>query len=257
MTYFKDTKTLTACFFATFFFFISNCFATDIFIGQGPQSESFAKKLGIDQKVFYPSATDLFAYHAQVDAESMQTVSVEEAKKIHDQISSLIVGFAAHEPDAIHLHLDHKHIDAGKFNALYDELQEIARKLDLTVNAREDSNASPSQYPPIQRTSVLEIMLAEPEVMATFINHAINAYHQYLASEQLSPTDSCLFVHPQYTPDENNPAEQYIYHYHSDIMLSNPASCAVSHNYAINLRDRLLNDANAKHTPPLSGNSSL
>ncbi len=254
MTYFKNTRTLTTCIFAAFFF-VSNCFATDIFIGQGFQSESFAKKLGIDRNVFYPSATNLFAYHAQVDAESMQKVSVEEAKKIHDQINSLIVGFVAHEPDAIHLHLDHKHIDADKFNALYDELQKIAGKLGLTVNVREDSNSSPSQYPPIQRTSVLEIVLAEPEVMAAFINHAVNTYHHYLASEQLSPADSCLFVHPQYTPDENNPAEQYIYHYQSDIMLSNPASCAVSHNYAIYLLDRLSNDAKPKQLP-LAGNSS-
>ena len=251
MTYFKNAKTLTACFFAIFFF-ISNCFATDIFIGQGQQSEAFAKKLGIERKVFYSSSTDLFAYHAQVDAESMQRVSVAEAKKIHDQINALIDGFVPHEPDAIHLHLDHKHIDADKFNALYDELQQIAEKRDLTVNVREDSNSSPIQYPPVQRTSVLEIMLAEPTVMAKFINDVVEAYHLYLSAEQLSPTDSCLFVHPQYTPDESNPAEQYIYHYHSEIMLSNPTSCAGSHNYAINLRDRLLNTDSASPNTPTS-----
>ena len=216
-----------------------NSFASDLFIGQGSYSEAFAKKLGIERKVFYSSATDLFAYHSHVDAESMQKVAAQEAKKIHDQIELLIKGFVPHEPDAIHLHLDHKHVDTGKFNALYDELQQKAEALGLKVNLRENSNASPSQYPPIQRSSVLEIMLAEPEVMEQFINHAIAAYRQYLSTEQLSSADSCLFVHPQYTPDENNPAEQYVYHYRSDIMLSDPSSCAVSHNYAINLRDRL------------------
>ena len=75
--------------------------------------------------------------------------------------------------------------------------------------------------------------------MEQFITYAITAYRQYLTTEQLNSADSCLFVHPQYTPDENDPAEQYLFHYRSDIMLSNPASCALSHNYAINLRDRL------------------
>ena len=85
---------------------------------------------------------------------------------------------------------------------------------------------------------MLEITLAEPEVLATFIDYAVTAYNQYLASEQLNSADSCLFVHPQYTPYEDDPAEQYLYHYRSDIMLSNPASCVVSHNYAISLLDR-------------------
>ena len=226
-------------FFLLTLFITCNGFASDLFIGQGSYSEAFAKKLGIERKVFYSSATDLLAYHSHVDAESMQKVAAQEAKKIHDQIDLLIKGFVPHEPDAIHLHLDHKHVDTGKFNALYDELQQKAEALGLKVNMRENSNASPSQYPPIQRSSVLEIMLAEPEVMEQFINHAIAAYRQYLSTEQLSSADSCLFVHPQYTPDENNPAEQYLYHYRSDIMLSDPSSCAVSHNYAINLRDRL------------------
>lgn len=237
--YTSKTISYFKAFFLLSLFVTCNSFASDLFIGQGSFSEAFAKKLGIERKVFYSSATDLFAYHSHVDAESMQKVAAQEAKKIHDQIDLLIKGFIPHEPDAIHLHLDHKHVDTGKFNALYDELQQKAEALGLKVNLRENSNASPSQYPPIQRSSVLEIILAEPAVMEQFINHAIAAYRQYLSTEQLSSADSCLFVHPQYTPDENNPAEQYLYHYRSDIMLSDPSSCAVSHNYAINLRDRL------------------
>lgn len=237
--YISKTISSFKAFFLLSLFVTCNSFASDLFIGQGSYSEAFAKKLGIERKVFYSSATDLLAYHSHVDAESMQKVAAQEAKKIHDQIELLIKGFIPHEPDAIHLHLDHKHVDTGKFNALYDELQQKAEALGLKVNLRENSNASPSQYPPIQRSSVLEIMLAEPEVMEQFINYASSAYRQYLSTEQLSSADSCLFVHPQYTPDENNPAEQYLYHYRSDIMLSDPSSCAVSHNYAINLRDRL------------------
>ena len=237
--YTSKTISYFKAFFLLSLFVTCNSFASDLFIGQGSFSEAFAKKLGIERKVFYSSATDLFAYHSHVDAESMQKVAAQEAKKIHDQIDLLIKGFIPHEPDAIHLHLDHKHVDTGKFDALYDELQQKAEALGLKVNLRENSNASPSQYPPIQRSSVLEIILAEPAVMEQFINHAIAAYRQYLSTEQLSSADSCLFVHPQYTPDENNPAEQYLYHYRSDIMLSDPSSCAVSHNYAINLRDRL------------------
>ena len=237
--YISQTISSFKAFFLLSLFVTCNSFASDLFIGQGSYSEAFAKKLGIERQVFYSSATDLLAYHSHVDAESMQKVAAQEAKKIHDQIDLLIKGFIPHEPDAIHLHLDHKHVDTGKFNALYDELQQKAEALGLKVNMRENSNASPSQYPPIQRSSVLEIMLAEPEVMEQFINYASSAYRQYLSTEQLSSADSCLFVHPQYTPDENNPAEQYLYHYRSDIMLSDPSSCAVSHNYAINLRDRL------------------
>lgn len=237
--YISKTISSFKAFFLLSLFVTCNSFASDLFIGQGSYSEAFAKKLGIERQVFYSSATDLLAYHSHVDAESMQKVAAQEAKKIHDQIDLLIKGFIPHEPDAIHLHLDHKHVDTGKFNALYDELQQKAEALGLKVNMRENSNASPSQYPPIQRSSVLEIMLAEPEVMEQFINYASSAYRQYLSTEQLSSADSCLFVHPQYTPDENNPAEQYLYHYRSDIMLSDPSSCAVSHNYAINLRDRL------------------
>ena len=237
--YISKTISSFKAFFLLSLFVTCNSFASDLFIGQGSYSEAFAKKLGIERQVFYSSATDLLAYHSHVDAESMQKVAAQEAKKIHDQIDLLIKGFIPHEPDAIHLHLDHKHVDTGKFNALYDELQQKAEALGLKVNLRENSNASPSQYPPIQRSSVLEIMLAEPEVMEQFINYASSAYRQYLSTEQLSSADSCLFVHPQYTPDENNPAEQYLYHYRSDIMLSDPSSCAVSHNYAINLRDRL------------------
>ncbi len=220
----------------------SSCFAFEsIFHGQSPETEVFAKKLGIEQQVFYPSDTQLFSYYAHVEAESMKKVDSHEAKQIHDQINKLIVGFVPHEPDAIHLHLDHKHQDTGKFDSLYDALQHKAQALGLQVILRENSNASPSQYPPIQRTSVLEIILATPETMSQFINFAAKTYHQYLSSEQLSPADSCLFVHPQYTPDENSPAEQYLFHYQGDIMLSNPVNCAVSHNYAINLRDRLQN----------------
>lgn len=239
MNYFSKIINPLKAIFLLSFIVTGNSFASDLFIGQGAYSEAFAKKLGIERKVFYSSATDLFAYHAHVDAESLQKVSVQEAKKIHDQIGSLIKGFVPHEPDAIHLHLDHKHDDTGKFNALYDEIQQEAEVLGLKVTVRENSNASPSQYPPIQRTSVLEIMLAEPEVMKEFITYVVSAYRQYLIIEQLSSSDSCLFVHPQYTPDETDPAEQYLYHYRSDIMLSNPAGCALSHNYAINLLERL------------------
>lgn len=239
MTLFKTTHPLTA-FILSIALFAGNSFATDLFVGQDSFSEALARALGIERKVFYSSPTDLFAYYSHMESESMKKVDAEEAKAIHDEIEMLIKGFVPdHDPDAIHLHLDHKHVDTGKFDALYDKFQQKAEELGLTVTERENSNASPSQYPPIQRSSMLEIMLAEPEVMAKFIDYAITTYYQYLASEQLSSADSCLFVHPQYTPDEDDPAEQYLFHYRSDIMLSNPASCAVSHDYAINLRDRL------------------
>ena len=217
-----------------------NSFATDVFVGQSSYSEALAKTLGIERKVFYSSPTDQFTYYSHMESESMKRVDAKEAKALHDEIDKLIEGLVPdHEPDAIHLHLDHKHVDTGKFDALFDKLQKKAEELGLKVTVRENSNASPAQYPPIQRSSMLEILLAEPEVMAKFIDYAITAYDQYLASEQLSSADSCLFVHPQYTPYEDDPAEQYLFHYRSDIMLSNPTSCAVSHNYAILLRDRL------------------
>ncbi|MBO9484569.1 hypothetical protein [Salinisphaera sp. G21_0] len=221
---------------------ISTSFASEpIFHGQSPETESFAAKLGIERQVYYPSESHLFAYYAHVEAESMIKVDSAEAKQVHHQINQLIAGFTPREPDAIHLHLDHQHKDNGRFDELYDVLQAKAEELGLTVSLRENSNASPSQYPPIQRTSVLEIMLGKPETMNTLINYAADTYQQYLATEKLNPADSCLFVHPQYTPDENNPAEQYLFHYQGDIMLSNPVNCAVSHNYAINLLNRLLN----------------
>ncbi|WP_422446045.1 MULTISPECIES: hypothetical protein [unclassified Endozoicomonas] len=224
------------------FALISISFASEpIFHGQSPETESFAAKLGIERQVYYPSESQLFAYYAHVEAESMTKVDSAEAKQVHHQINQLISGFTPREPDAIHMHLDHQHKDNGRFDELYDVLQAKAEELGLTVSLRENSNASPSQYPPIQRTSVLEIMLGKPETMNTLINYAADIYQQYLATEQLNPADSCLFVHPQYTPDESNPAEQYLFHYKGDIMLSNPVNCAVSHNYAINLLNRLLN----------------
>ena len=239
MTLFNTIHRLTV-FILSFVLFAGNSVAADVFVGQDTYSEALARTLGIERKVFYSSPTDLFTYYSHVESESMNKVDAREAKAVHDEIDRLIKGLTPdHEPDAIHLHLDHKHVDTGKFDALYDQFQQLAEELGLEVTLRENSNASPLQYPPVQRSSLLEISLAEPEVMAKFIDHAITAYNQYLASEQLSPADSCLFVHPQYTPYEDDPAEQYLYHYRSDIMLSNPASCVVSHNYAILLRDRL------------------
>lgn len=224
------------------FALVSISFASEpIFHGQSPKTETFAAKLGIERQVYYPSESQLFAYYAHVEAESMIKVDSTEAKQLHNQINKLISGFTPREPDAIHLHLDHKHKDNGRFDELYDVLQAKAEELGLTVSARENSNASPSQYPPIQRTSVLEIMLGKPETMNSLINYAADIYQKYLTTEQLNPADSCLFVHPQYTPDESNPAEQYLFHYKGDIMLSNPLNCAVSHNYAINLLNRLQN----------------
>ena len=118
-------------------------------------------------------------------------------------------------------------------------LQRYARELNLTVTFREDSNSSPVQYPPIEMTSVMEVMIDDSRLMRKFINYAAKNYLKYMEENSLALDRACLFVHPQYTSDENNPVDQYLYHYQHAIILSNPNACPASYNYAINLRNRL------------------
>ncbi|MCW7555129.1 hypothetical protein NX722_21380 [Endozoicomonas gorgoniicola] len=166
----------------------------------------------------------------------MKTTHLKQGRT---QISELLSGATSKEPDAIHLHLDHRHDNSGEFLVFFNDLEQYAKAHNLNVTMREDSNQSPVQYPPIERTSVMEIMIGSSDLMRKFINYAAETYPKYMNENELESDGTCLFIHPQYTSDENNPVDQYIYHYKHAIMLSNPNNCFVSHNYTINLRNRL------------------
>ena len=238
--YKKGTKFATFAILTAWLLF-GHCFASDnILYGQSSGAEPFAERLGIEKQVFYSSEKHPLIYRSSVEAESLTTVKMEEVESLHKQIIELLSGVSSKEPDAIHLHLDHKHDESNKFIALFDDLQRYAEMHKLTVTVREDSNQSPAQYPPIERTSIIEVMIGQPDQMEKFINYAAAAYHSYMKINHIDFDNACLFIHPQYTPDESNPIDQYLYHYQHAIMLSNPNSCAVSYNYATNLRDRLV-----------------
>ena len=112
-----------------FYILLGSCFAQDnIFYGQSIEAELFAKKLGIENQVFYSSKSNPLVYRSSVDAESFTTVDMAKVESLHKEITYLLLGKTAKEPDAIHLHLDHTHNYAHKLSAFYDELTAICER---------------------------------------------------------------------------------------------------------------------------------
>ena len=218
----------------------------NIFYGQSIKAEPLAIKLGIEKQIFYSSEKHPLVYRSSVDAVSLETIQKEKVEALHQDIRKLISDSTSREPDAIHLHLDHKHNDAGKFISFFDDLEKYAKANNLTISNREDSNSNPSNFPPIERESLIEVLIGSPDSMRKLINHAVDTYQKYINSNSVNISSTCLLIHPQYSIDEENLIDQYFYHYQHVILLSNPNNCNFSYNYAAYIKDRLINQKKIK-----------
>ena len=215
--------------------------------GLSEAAQPFATRLGIQpDKMTYFEAQNSPVCLSSRNVTTNQVENPAQVAKIHQEINTLLpkIPSRSQAPDIMHLHVDHPTDPNGHFKDYFDKLEEYAKTHSITIQDREDSLVIPEQYkdrsPHIVRTSDMEVVITKDStVMAHFIDHATQLFKGVLSQHHIDPKTVCLFAHPQYSTEQNNPKEQYVFHYQHMIVFANLSSCIFSYNYAVNIKERL------------------
>lgn len=200
----------------------------------------FAERLGLGEQLNSSSIEDdQYVYmHCGFNRDTSTAQHISDVAKIHSQMQSLLID-KARKPDTVHLHLEHPHNLAGQFNNLYNDLEGIAEKWGLDVTMRWDSGECEGNSPHLEKTSLLEVNLAEPHTMKGFINEATTTFEQYMATNRIKKEFVSLLAHPNCKNNDDDPVDEYDYHYKDLVVLSNPEGLRMSLSHVESLLERM------------------